>query len=48
MVGWCRETNEKHDEYGVEEEFQLTRRKFDRDGEGDRETEGKGYGSVNI
>ena len=47
-VGKKRETDEEHDEYCVEEGFQLTSEKFDRDGEGDREDEGKEYGSVNI
>ena len=35
-VGQIRETNEEHDENCVEEGFQLTRVKFERDGEGGR------------
>ena len=35
-VGQNRETDEEHDEYCVEEGFQLARVKYDRDGEGGR------------
>ena len=41
-VGQIRETNEERDENYVEGGFQLTRVKFDRDGEGDREALGMG------
>ena len=47
-VGQIRETNEEHDENCVEGGFQLTRVKFDRDGEGGREAVGMGNCSIII
>ena len=47
-VGKNKETHEEHDEDCVEEEFQLTRGKFDRVGEGGREAAGKRYCSINV
>ena len=41
-VGQNRETNEAHDEACIEEEFQLARVKYARDGEGGREALGVG------
>ena len=35
-----RKTDEEHDKDSAEEEFQLTRVKFDSDGDGDREALG--------
>ena len=43
-----RETNDKHYEDCVKEGFQLTRVKFDIDGEGDREAVSMGNCSTNI
>ena len=48
LVGQNKETDEEHDEDCVEEDFQLTREIFDRDGERGRETLGMGKRSVNI
>ena len=47
-VGQNRETDEEHDEDFVKEGFQLTRVKFDRDGEGSREAIGMRNCSINI
>ena len=47
-VGQIRETNEEHDENCVVDGFQLTRVKFDRDGEGGREALGMGNCSIII
>ena len=41
-IGQNRQTDKEHDEDWVEEEFQLTRVKFDRDGNGGREALGLG------
>ena len=42
------ETDEEHDEDCVEEGFQLTSVKLDKDGEGGREALGMGNHSINI
>ena len=47
-VGQNRETDEEHDDDGVEEEFLLARVKFDKGGEGNREALGVGNCSINI
>ena len=47
-VGQNRETDEEHDENGVEEGFLLARVKYDRDGEGGREALGVENCSINI
>ena len=47
-VGQNRETYEEHNKDCVEEGFQLTRLKFDRDGEEGREVLGMGDRSINI
>ena len=47
-VGQNRETNENHEEGSVEQGFQLTRVKFDRDREGDREALDMGNCNINI
>ena len=47
-VGKNRETDEEQDEDCVEEGFQLARGKFDRYGEGGRETVGMGYCCINL
>ena len=43
-----KETDEEHNEDCVEEEFQLARVKFGRDGERGREALGMGNCSINI
>ena len=48
LVGQNKETDEEHNEDCVEEDFQLTREIFDRDGERGRETLGMGKRSINI
>ena len=47
-VGQNRETTEEHDDDFVEEEFQLTGVKIDKDGEERREALGVGNRSINI
>ena len=47
-AGQNRETTEEHDHDCVEEEFQLTRVKIDKDGEERREALGMGNRSINI
>ena len=47
-VGQNMETDEEHDEDCVEEGFQLTSVKLDKDGEGGREALGMGNHSINI
>ena len=47
-VGQNRETNEEYDEDYVKEWFQLTRAKFDRDGEGGKEALGMRNCSINL
>ena len=48
MVGQNRQSDEEHDKGSVEEGFQLSRMKFDRVGEGDREVLGMGYCGINV
>ena len=48
VVGENKETNEEHVEDCVEERYQLTRVKFDRDGYGCKETLRIGYLSISI
>ena len=47
-AGQNRETDAKHDEYFVKEEFQSARVTFERDREEDREAQGMGNCSINI
>ena len=47
-VGQNRETTEEHDDDCVEEEFQLTGVKIDKDGEERREALGMGNRNINI
>ena len=47
-VGQNRETDKEHDEYCVEEGFQLARVKYDRDGEGGRGVLVVGNCSISI
>ena len=42
------EIDEEHNEYCVEESFQLARVKFNRDGKEGREALGMGYCSINT
>ena len=48
VVGQNRQSDEEHDKGSVEEGFQLSRMKFDRVGEGDREVLGMGYCGINV
>ena len=48
QVGQNRETDGEHDKNCVEDGFQLTRVKFDRDGEGCSDAPGVGSCSINI
>ena len=47
-IGQNRETDEEHDKYCVEEDCQLARVKFDRDGERGSETPDVGNCNINI
>ena len=47
-VGQNKETDEENDDDWVEEEFQLARVKFDRDGKGNRQALGVENCSIHI